>query len=202
MPERLTCGELDIFLDTAGEKILAMKDRSLHSWQIGDEVEMYDGRKLIFINTDNALPNAVNITKLKDSNWGINFHVSADPGDPAFEKPINNVVKRLLLYEAPRMLLPDAMKIAGELEVKVRDWETFWGKQRLGRCSARNVIGLSGILCLYPPELVRYIVCHELAHTYEHNHSAKFHAIVDKFTGGKEKELERKLKTFKIPFNF
>ena len=39
-----------------------------------------------------------------------------------------------------------------------------------------------------------FVVLHELCHTVHHNHSAEFHALLDKVAGGREKELNRQLK--------
>jgi ribosomal protein S18 acetylase RimI-like enzyme len=45
-----------------------------------------------------------------------------------------------------------------------------------------------------PTHLQEFVVLHELCHTVHHNHSAKFHALLNKVTGGREKELNRQLK--------
>jgi len=71
--------------------------------------------------------------------------------------------------------------------------------RKLGHCTSKKVIQLSRNLMFMPEELIRYIICHELAHLTHMNHSPQFHALVDEYTGGREKELERQLRQFRFP---
>ena len=54
-------------------------------------------------------------------------------------------------------------------------------KTRFGSCSSQNNICFSFRVMLYPSEAIDYVVVHELAHTFEHNHSAKFYAVIEKY---------------------
>lgn len=54
-------------------------------------------------------------------------------------------------------------------------------KKRFGSCSAEGNINFSFRLCLYPNEVIDYVVVHELAHLKELNHSRRFWAIVEKY---------------------
>ncbi len=49
---------------------------------------------------------------------------------------------------------------------------------RWGSCNSRKEIRLNWRLLQAPPHIINYVVCHELAHLKEMNHSAKFWAIV------------------------
>lgn len=65
---------------------------------------------------------------------------------------------------------------------------------RWGSCTREGNISLSLFLAALPDELVEFVCIHELCHTVHPNHSAEFHALVDFHTGGREKELQKRLK--------
>ncbi|MEO8314869.1 MAG: SprT family zinc-dependent metalloprotease, partial [Pseudomonadota bacterium] len=58
--------------------------------------------------------------------------------------------------------------------LRVRCQRTRWGS-----CSSTGVISLNLALLFQPPEVVRYLLCHELAHTRHMNHSARFWRCVE-----------------------
>lgn len=47
-------------------------------------------------------------------------------------------------------------------------------RSRWGSCSTRGTISLNLALLFQPPEILRYLMCHELAHTCHMNHSTAF----------------------------
>jgi len=62
--------------------------------------------------------------------------------------------------------------------VSIREQRTRWGS-----CSHKNSISLNLKLVLLPKELIDYVMLHELVHTRIHNHSKKFWAELDRYTG-------------------
>ena len=62
--------------------------------------------------------------------------------------------------------------------VSIREQRTRWGS-----CSHKNNISLNVKLILLPKELIDYVMLHELVHTRIHNHSKKFWAELDRYTG-------------------
>ncbi len=62
--------------------------------------------------------------------------------------------------------------------VSIREQKTRWGS-----CSHKNNISLNLKLVLLPKELIDYVMLHELVHTQIHNHSKKFWAELDRYTG-------------------
>ena len=76
-------------------------------------------------------------------------------------------------------------------KVTIRATRSKWGS-----CTAQNNISLSLFLMTLPPHLRDYVIVHELCHTVHHNHSAEFHALVDKLLGGKEKVLAKELRGY------
>ena len=77
--------------------------------------------------------------------------------------------------------------------VSIRASRSKWGS-----CSGDNNISLSLFLMTLPEHLRDYVIIHELCHTVHHNHSAAFHALVDRCLGGNEKNLRSELRRFSI----
>lgn len=78
--------------------------------------------------------------------------------------------------------------------VTIRAARTKWGC-----CTSENNLSLSLFLAALPEHLQDYVIIHELCHTVHHNHSAAFHALVDRCVGGNEKLLDRELRSYRIP---
>ena len=54
-------------------------------------------------------------------------------------------------------------------------------KKRFGSCSPKNSLSFSVYLFDYPPDAIDYVIVHELCHIKEHNHSARFWTLVQKY---------------------
>ncbi|MFI3316786.1 MAG: M48 family metallopeptidase [Rikenellaceae bacterium] len=71
-------------------------------------------------------------------------------------------------------------------------------RSRWGSCTSRNDISLSIYLMILPQHLIDFVIIHELCHTIHHNHSPKFHALLNHICGGREKEFNRELRGYSI----
>lgn len=63
--------------------------------------------------------------------------------------------------------------------VTLRDTATQWGS-----CAKSGVLCFSLRLAFAPPEVVDYVVAHEVAHLVHHNHGARFWTLAEKLTSG------------------
>ena len=107
-----------------------------------------------------------------------------------------------LRREAKRVLPDMVERLARENgftygRVTIRATRSKWGC-----CTSQNNLSLSLFLMTLPIHLQEFVVLHELCHTLHHNHSAEFHALLNRVTGGREKELNRQLKGIRKNLRF
>ncbi len=67
---------------------------------------------------------------------------------------------------------------SNKLGVKFTSLTLSNAASRWGSCNSKKEIRLNWRLLQAPPHIINYVVCHELAHIKEMNHSAKFWATV------------------------
>ena len=121
-----------------------------------------------------------------------------DIAGSAAGRALKACMKKLAHRHAAAIILPLAEEVAHEKGCTVRGFVMGRGLKKLGHCTRDRVISLSSTLMYYPEELVRYVICQQLAHLKEMNHSAAFHAECNRLCGGREKELEQKLRSFPL----
>lgn len=109
---------------------------------------------------------------------------------------IKQVLEKIWRIEA-KELLPQRMElIAQRCGLKYRNLSFRKSRTRWGSCSGNNDISLNINIMQLPDELIDFIMIHELCHTVHKNHSAQFHSMVNKLTGDRESELNKKLKKY------
>ncbi len=113
---------------------------------------------------------------------------------------ISRFLDRIGQSIAPSILIPLAKSISHRVGKQPLMWTISNGHRTLGHCNAQGVIALSHALVYYPVPLREYVICHELAHLTEMNHSPRFHEICDEYCQGREKELMAQLRAFRAPF--
>ena len=103
------------------------------------------------------------------------------------------------LREAAKAYLPQRVaELAAKFslsygKVTIRATRSKWGS-----CSATGNISLNLYLMQLPEHLRDYVIIHELCHTVHHNHSPRFHSLVDRLTMGQERALARELRMHTI----
>jgi predicted metal-dependent hydrolase len=123
----------------------------------------------------------------------------ADFSSITIEKAISSAIGHVAHSLAKELVLDIAADESKRLGIYPAKYTISNGLRTLGRCSTRKEIALSSRLAFLPEHLRRYVVCHELAHLTEMNHSPRFHALVDSYTGGREAAFERELRDFAWP---
>jgi predicted metal-dependent hydrolase len=83
--------------------------------------------------------------------------------------------------------------LAAKLSVETPPLTLSNAQSRWGSCNSRGEVRLSWRLLQAPPHIINYVICHELAHLKQMNHSAKFYAVLENlFPNYKAAEKELK----------
>lgn len=92
----------------------------------------------------------------------------------------NPELESLYRARARRQLEARASYFAEQMGVTYNRILVRAARTRWGSCSAQGNLNFHWKLILMPPEILDYVVVHELAHRKEMNHSARFWAEVEK----------------------
>ena len=195
-PYHYTEDDVKQVVDKYRERFRALKRPDVPELSIGQVIECFRCRAVI--EATEPRPDYV-ATSWEDDLLHVKVHESIDLTDTRMVEFVSNMISRSMEYIAVKVLLPFAREVADGLGLKPAGFEIGRGMRKLGHCTSKKVIQLSRNLMFMPEELIRYVICHELAHLTHMNHSLQFHALCDQYTGGKEKELENKLRQFRWP---
>lgn len=178
LPMRARTGDAQTFLLSNADWVL----RHLHilqqkGWLRGDgavKTLLLRGREMR-VNIIVA-PTQSAVARVEQADDVITLHLPAGKekaGRPVLEKWLRQqaaeqVVERVRTRSTQMSLTPK--------RIFIRDQRTKWGN-----CSALGNVSLNWRLIGAPPEVLDYVVVHELAHLQEMNHSPRFWALVQAF---------------------
>ena len=98
-----------------------------------------------------------------------------------------------LQKKALRYFNEEIERLSNEFNLKVKEVKISNAKTRWGTCNNDKIIRLNWRLIQAEPKIINYVICHELAHLKEMNHSKNFWLEVDKMCPN-YKELSKALK--------
>lgn len=175
-PKRLSLSQLEHALkdkaDWICKKLRAQRENAIApvAWQ--------DGAKLLLLGNEITLQ-VIEHTRNKAPDYqpGILLVALNNPQDQVLvsRKAIQWYHKQALSDFSRRLAL-----FAAKLGVNTPQLYLSNAKSRWGSCNSKQEIRLNWRLIQAPPHIINYVICHELAHLKEMNHSKKFWAVVEK----------------------
>ena len=84
---------------------------------------------------------------------------------------------------AREAVLEEITRLNGDGQFRIRSVSMRDQKTRWGSCSRRRNLSFNWRVIMAPPEVLRYLVAHEMAHLREHNHSSRFWSLVESMQG-------------------
>ncbi len=121
-----------------------------------------------------------------------------DFGQPQMQVYGHKVLAEALRWQAQRYLPQRVAQIAEVHGISYGRVTIKRMSSRWGSCSSLRNLNFSLYLMLLPRHLVDYVICHELAHLKQMNHSPAFWTEVDHLTGGagRGKRLQAECKAY------
>lgn len=126
-------------------------------------------------------------TLISDSQlpWGISIKQKKliinilDP-KPA-KKRVDAMITRFLKTTATKYILPRTEQLGKKMALKFQKITLREQTSRWGSCSSKKNLNFNWRLVHFKPEIIDYVIIHELAHLEHLNHSAKFWQLVKQY---------------------
>jgi predicted metal-dependent hydrolase len=172
-PKRISTSQLQqILLQKANwiQQKLALRENNQVS-----PMQWVDGEPLLFMGQDIRLSLIQHPTNKALVLQGNQLLVRS----PHIDK--QDFVAHKVLQWYAQQALPDFKRrvelIAAQMGEKITGVALSNARSRWGSCNNRKQIRLNWRLIQAPPHIIQYVVCHEMAHLKEMNHSARFYAV-------------------------
>ena len=174
-PKRIFAFQLNQILQEKSGWILS-KLQAREANQV-DAANWVDGEHLLYLGQDIGLTivqNPSNKALVFDANTLIMATPTPDNQVLVQRKVVQWYQKQAALDFSRRLTI-----LAAKLGVPTPPLTLSNAKSRWGSCNSRGEIRLNWRLLQAPPPVINYVICHELAHLKQMNHSAKFWAVVE-----------------------
>lgn len=97
---------------------------------------------------------------------------------PKSQSQLEKQLERFLKNTAEKYIRQRAEQLAKKMQIDFRGLTLRQQKSRWGSCSSRGNLNFNWRLVHYPPQIIDYVIIHELAHRREMNHSTAFWRLV------------------------
>lgn len=153
-----------IFVTRSQRKTMVLGiDRQLHLY-VRAPLQVTDAQIRAFVDSRRA--------------W-IREHMAQLTAEQAYaEQPLTEEEIRALAARAAAYLPERVAYFARQLGVEYGRISIRCQKSRYGSCSAAGNLNFNCLLMLMPPEMIDYVVAHEVCHRRQMNHSPQFYALL------------------------
>lgn len=103
-------------------------------------------------------------------------------------------IERWLRAEARELLSAETARLAAQAGVRIRGVSVGDARTRWGSCTSDGIIRYNWRLICAPPEVLTYVVAHEVAHRLHMNHGPAFHVLEAELFGGDPAPAKKKLR--------
>lgn len=118
-------------------------------------------------------------TKLTAGAALVRLPAGMDESSKAAQDAAKRIAKKALQAEAENLFPQRLATLAQQMGANYRSLKIKFINSRWGSCSNQNDIGLNAYLMQLPWPIIDYVIVHELAHTWHHNHSPAFWDAVE-----------------------
>lgn len=146
-----------------------------------------------FPKQDRSLPERIDLAALRES-WPVEYETSpARPwrarergaclslcGDNSRPAGAYDQLRRWLARRARRHLVPWLQELSAETGLVYESTQIRGQRTRWGSYSSSGTVSLNYCLLFLAPEIVRYLLIHELCHTAHMNHSKRYWKLVER----------------------
>jgi len=156
-----------------------------------EKIQWVDGVHLLYLGNDiqmNITQSSSNKTLIFDLNSLIMACLQPNNHALVSRKVIQCYKKQAALDFGRRLEI-----LSAKLGVETPPFTLSNARSRWGSCNSRGEVRLSWRLLQAPPHIINYVICHELAHLKQMNHSPKFYAELESLFPN-YKAVEKELK--------
>ena len=144
------------------------------NWQTGDEITVGKRKYRLEIEFEDRETHAAKL-----QNAQISLKLSRRDSPTHLQKSIKTLLSRTIAQDFLPEITARVHELNGRFFKKnIKSVSLKYNATNWGSCSSMDNINLSTRLLFAPPEVVDYVIVHELAHLVEMNHSDRFWAVV------------------------
>lgn len=171
-PYHLETSTIDDILRSHQQWIKKKLEEAERRQQLFQPKKFISGEKFLFLGKEYPLliVNRIRPALLFD---GERFELSS-----AFRQLGRQVFERWYRKQALIYLSQKTSKIARKTGFSFKKLRISSARTRWGSCSGKGTVSFAWRLIMAPPEIIDYVIIHELAHTKEKNHSRAFWNLV------------------------